>query len=200
MKRPSAQAEDGNGHRLVLQALEGAGNVSQRSLADAVGLAASQVNRIIRALVAQGRLQVANDSVRPYAYRVTPDGLRYLRALTYERYEMAVDDFRRVQESIRRCFAKLRSEGVRRVVFYGAGDIMDVALPLAQDVGLRVEGVIDDDPCKHGGMRGVLTVWSPEKLTEVAPDAVVITSFRHADRIRQRLDGGASTGFRVAQL
>jgi DNA-binding MarR family transcriptional regulator len=191
---------NGDGRLRVLQALDGAGHVSQRQLADDVGLAASQVNRVIRGLVADGHLRVADDSVRPYAYRLTPTGEDHLRTLSYERYTTAMDHVRRVQDRIRRRLARLREQGAQRVAFYGAGGLVDVAFPLAQAAGLELVGVVDDDPVKHGTRRGELTIAEPASLGRVAPDALVITSIRHADRIRGRIASFLPAGIQVVEL
>jgi DNA-binding MarR family transcriptional regulator len=191
---------NGDGRLRVLQALDGAGHVSQRQLADDVGLAASQVNRVIRGLVADGHLRVADDSVRPYAYRLTPTGEAHLRTLSYERYATAMDHVRRVQDRIRRRLARLREQGARRVAFYGAGELMDVAFPLARAAGLELVCVVDDDPMKQGRRTGGLTIAEPASLGHIAPDALVITTFRHADRIRQRLTSGIAASVPVVEL
>jgi DNA-binding MarR family transcriptional regulator len=199
-QRPRLTRVNGDGRLRVLQALDGAGHVSQRQLAGDVGLAASQVNRVIRGLVADGHLRVADDSVRPYAYRLTPTGEKHLRTLSYERYATAMDHVRRVQDRIRRRLSRVRDQGVRRVAFYGAGQLMDVAFPLARAAGLELVCVVDDDPVKQGTRTGELTIAEPTILGRVAVDALVITSIRHADGIRQRLASGIAISVPVIDL
>lgn len=190
----------GEAHLRVLQALEGAGHVSQRALADSVGMAASQVNRVIQSLLAERHLRVADDTVRPYAYALTPDGQAQLRRLSYARYAAVVDDYRRVEARIRDRLGQLVGAGVERVAFYGAGDILDVTLPLACEVGLEVAGVVDDDPARQGTTRGALQVGPPTELGSFLADAVIVTSFRHAERIRERLSSDPFMVPRVVEL
>jgi DNA-binding MarR family transcriptional regulator len=197
-EHPFARA-NGHGELRVLEALDGAGHVSQRELGEGLGLAASQVNRIIRFLVAEGHLEVADDRVRPYAYMLTESGREHLRRLSHARCATVIRDFRRVQRRIRQRLVALRREGVRRVALYGAGDILGVAQPLARSAGLEVVAVVDNDPRRQGTRRGRLTVVAPEALATAAAEAVVITSFRHADRIRGRLEE-SSSGWRVVDL
>jgi DNA-binding MarR family transcriptional regulator len=182
-----------NGHAQlrILEALDGAGNVSQRELADEARVAASQVNRIIRGLVEAGRLRVVDNRVRPYAYTLTEEGREHFRRLSRARYDAVVTDFLRVQRRIADRLTALRREGVRRVALYGAGDILDVARPLIRSAGLEVVAVVDDDPRLHGTHRGRLTVTAPECLADAWPEAVVITSFQHVEGIRGRLQSAA---------
>lgn len=200
MKHPTLHGSERTVHLMVLEALDGAGHVSQRSLGEALGMAASRVNRVIRTLVEAGRVRVVDESVRPFAYALTRSGQDYLRELSHEHYATVVGRFRQVQHRIRRQLGALREAGAERVVFYGAGDVMEVVRPLAEVLGLRVVGVVDDDPAKQGATRGSVTVSPPGSIAEVAPDAVVITTLRHAEEIRRRLGLDASSTLRVVEL
>jgi DNA-binding MarR family transcriptional regulator len=190
---------NGTGHIRVLEGLDGAGHVSQRQLAEEVGLALSRVNRIIRSLVTDGYLRVHDQRVRPFAYALTDAGRDHLRRLSHARYDAIITDFLHVRRRIVDRMGSLRRDGVRRVALCGAGDILEVTRPLARAKGLEVVAVVDDDPRQQGTRRGRLTVGAPESLVAVAPEAVVITSFRHADRIRERLENGLA-GARVVEL
>jgi DNA-binding MarR family transcriptional regulator len=184
-------------HLRVLRVLDGAGHVSQRRVAETVGVATSRVNRIIHSLVSTGYVKVADEAVRPFAYRLTPAGREYLQELSFDHYASVVGRYREVQARIRERLRDLRARGVRRVVFYGAGEVMEVAYPLASEAGIEVVGVVDDDPDKQGNRNGI-EVESPMRLNEAAPDAVVITTLRHREQIRGRLS--ATLAVRVVEL
>jgi DNA-binding MarR family transcriptional regulator len=188
-------------HRLrVLKAMDGAGNVSQRLLAARVGLGLSQVNRIIRALLTEGHVRVVDPSVRPYAYRLTPEGRAYLRLLLHEEEVSVVRRFREVQRRLHERLLRIHARGVESVVFYGAGEVMEVARPLAEALGLRVIAVVDDDPAKQGRSLGFLVVQAPASISETGADGVVITALRHAAEIRSRLSREVPAGIEVVDL
>jgi DNA-binding MarR family transcriptional regulator len=199
MKQITRSPVDTTGHLQVMEALDGAGHVSQRAVAESVGMAASRVNRIINSLVQCGNVAVSDATVRPYAYRLTPRGRSYLRELSYDHYATVVGRFRQVEARIRTRLAELRSAGAEKVVFYGAGEVMEVAYPLAQRLGLTVLGVVDDDPSKHWSQRRI-AVGTPASIGDLAPDAVVITTFRHADEIRERVRPFSHYALRVIEL
>ena len=46
-------------------------------------------------------------------------------------------------------------------------------------------GVVDSDPAKHGQPFNGLIVQEPQKLEEINPDAIVITSFGKQDEIHE---------------
>ncbi len=184
---PPNTRTDVSRHLPLLNALGAAGHVSQRTLAQRLDIAVSLVNRLIRELLDGGYLEVADASVRPFAYRLTSRGEEYRRDLSYRRYRSVVGDFRAVQRSIRSALQRIRTNGTERLALYGAGEIAEVVLPLARETGFHVVGVVDDDPEKQGRKWDGLTVRCPTRLDELAPDGVLITTFRHAQEIRDRL-------------
>lgn len=201
MKRSSSPAAEVRSRHLpVLRALDGSGNISQRTIAEKIGMAASGVNRLIRELLESGHLEVVDESVRPFAYRLTGDGEGYLLRLIHEHYQTVVEDFRRMQGRISRRLREIQGAGVRSLIFYGAGDVMEVSVPLAEELGLEVVGAVDDDPAKIGTRWAGVQVRSPDCLREMDSDAVVIASYRHSGEIEDRLDGGLPSGARVLQL
>lgn len=199
MKRSPGVPTGAVGHLQVLEALDGAGHVSQRRVAELLGMPPSRVNRIIRTLVQTGRVRVADEAVRPYAYRLTPAGRRYLNELSYDHYATVVGRFRQVQGRIRARLAEIRSKGIERVAFYGAGEVMEVAYPLAREIGLDVVGVVDDDPTKHGRRDG-FAVGPSAAISGWRIDAVVITTLRHTDEIRRRVGPAVLSGVEVVQV
>jgi DNA-binding MarR family transcriptional regulator len=199
MKQARRAPADTLDHLQVLEAIDGAGHVSQRALAASVGIAASRVNRIINALVECGNIAVSDETVRPYAYRLTRRGRSYLQELNYDHYAAVVGRFREVEARILARLEELRRDSAERVVFYGAGEVMEVAYLLAQRLGLSVVGVVDDDPARYSTERRI-EVGSPASIRDLAPDAVVITTFRHADEIRSRIQPYAPSTLRVIEL
>jgi len=175
----------------ILEELDGQGNVSQRRLAELVGASAGTVNRHLRRMEEEGLLAVVDRDVRPYAYRVTPEGRRRRRRLAHRRYRSLLEEVREMEARIGSRLRELEASGAKRVVFYGAGHVMEAAWPLAREAGLEVVGLVDDDPEKRGARVGSLTVRGPDAIEEMEPDAVVVTTLLHAEGVLERLEGAA---------
>ena len=188
---PRSSIGEENGHFPLLRALKHKGNVSQRALAEGLGMGTARVNRLLSELMDSGHLDVVDRNVRPFAYRLTDEGERYLRQLRHEHYRVVMDDYRRVRRRIGARLRELRQEGLHRVALYGAGEVMEVTLPLAEGAGLQVVGVVDDDTQKQGKASVAGEIKDPMELRELGVDGVVVTSFRYAgtilDRVRQEL-------------
>lgn len=192
---PRSSIGEENGHFPLMRAVKQKGNVSQRSLAEGLGMGTARVNRLLSELMESGHLEVVDRNVRPFAYRVTEKGEGYLRQLRHEHYRVVLDDYRRVRRRIRSRLEEIRRDGLRRVAFYGAGEVMEVTFPLAQGAGLEVVGVVDDDREKQGTTSPAGEVKDPSELPTLGVDGVVVTSFLYAgeilDRVRQELGDDA---------
>jgi len=186
--------------RLLMVELQRGSNVSQRSLARRLGVAVGTVNRILNELAAAGYVDVFDRGVRPFAYRLTGEGERYQRQLSLEQYSTALHSLRRHEERIRAVLHGVKDRGMRRVVFYGAGEVMDATCRVAREVGLEVIGAVDDDPTKQKVQRSGIVIGSPQAINHLKPDAVLITTFRHAEEIQLKIDPGLRETVQVLEL
>jgi len=184
----------------LIQQLESESNISQRALARALGVAVGTINRLLNDMMVAGYVRVSNRSVRPFAYKVTDDGRRYQRRLSHEQYTWILARLQRLEQRIRSTLAGLRSRGVNRVVFYGAGDVMEATHGIAEGLGLKVVGVVDDDVTKQGLRKGQLVVEPPSAISQLRPDAVLITTLRHADEIRSKFEYSLGAAVEIWEL
>jgi FlaA1/EpsC-like NDP-sugar epimerase len=158
------------------------------------------VNRVLNDLVEAGYVQVSNRGVRPFAYRVTHDGDRYHRRLSLEQYSWVLGNLRRIEGRIRSTLCEFKDRGVHRVVLYGAGEVTEATCRVASEVGLDVIGVVDDDAAKQGSRTAGLVVEPPLAINDLRPDAVLITTFRHAEEIQLQIDASLRPSVVVREL
>jgi DNA-binding MarR family transcriptional regulator len=184
----------------LLDFLSRSDHVSQRQIAHELGQSASQVNRLLKELVDAGFVEIKNPHVRPFSYQLTTDGERRLGQLEWEETRGIVTQFRALEDRILARLESVRDRAVRRVVFYGSGDLMRVALPLAADAGLKVVGVVDEDPTREPALPDGIPLVRPDRINGAAPDAVLITTHHQADHIRARLGAILSPGCPVFEL
>ena len=158
------------------------------------------MNRFLNDMIEAGYVRVFNRTVRPFAYKVTDDGERYQRRLSLEHYTWVLGSLQRFEQRIRSTLRELKGRGVKRVVFYGAGDVMEATYRVASGVGLQVVGVVDDDVTKRGRQKGGLVVRPPSAINELEPDAVLITTLRHAEEIQLKMDASLPSSVEVWEL
>ena len=178
--------------RQILQAIASGERLTQRSLAREMGVAVGLANLLIRRLVGKGYVRIANMGARHVRYLMTPEGWDALATATRASLENTVHLYTQTREQIRDSLASISeqcAEHEKRIVFYGAGDVAEIAYVSLQNTDLSLVGVVDD---KRTGRFFNVEISSPDALTRetiagVPYSHVVVTSLRAADAIRQRL-------------
>jgi hypothetical protein len=169
--------------------------VTQRSLAGDMGVALGLTNLLIRRLVAKGYVKMAGIGTRHVSYLMTPAGWEALGRATRQSLENTVRLYTQTREQIRSSLSALSSrcdvdaDGRKRVVFYGAGDVAEIAYVSLQLTDLTLAAVVDDE---RTGRFFDLTICGPDRLSAAAIDGlpyslVIVTSIRHADAIQARI-------------
>jgi DNA-binding MarR family transcriptional regulator len=176
----------------ILDDLASNGQTSQRALAGRVGTSVGYLNQCVRSMIRQGYLRVTDHSSRPFTYRLTAAGEHYRRSLRYGHFQEVLGHYAAVERRVRERLMQLSQSGVRRVAFYGAGEVMGMVMSIAEAVGLSLAGAVDDDEEKHGTERCGVRIHAPHDLPSLGADAVIITTFRYAGTIRSRIDDSVS--------
>ena len=180
----------------ILQAIARGGRVTQRALSSDLGVALGLTNLLIRRLVGKGYVKMAGMGTRHVQYLMTPEGWEALGRATRLSLENTVSLYTQTREQIRASLATLSERchvdgsGQKRVVFYGAGDVAEIAYVSLQRTDLTLIGVIDD---RRRGRFFDVTICGPECLTPEALDGtayshVIVASIRHSDLIQERID------------
>lgn len=194
--------------RRVLEAIASGRRLTQRSLSSDLGVALGLTNLLIRRLVAKGYVKVAGMGTRHIRYLMTSEGWDALSTKTRDSLENTVHLYTQTREQIRgslsgisaRCAAD--AAGQKRIVFYGAGDVAEIAYVSLQSTDLTLVGVVDD---RRTGRFFGLAICRAEQLGADTIDAapyehVVVTSLRHADRILARIQDRGIQSDRVSCL
>jgi len=195
-------------NRKILQAIASGHQVTQRSLAGNLGVALGLTNLLVRRLVAKGYVKLSRMGTRHVRYLMTPAGWEALGRATRESLENTVHLYTETREhihgllSVASAQCEPDAEGQKRVVFYGAGDVAEIAYVSLQKTDLTLAGIVDD---RRDGVFFGLEITPAEKLTAdglagVPYSQIIVTSIRHADAIRARLEERGVPATRVSYL
>jgi len=181
--------------RKVLQAIASGQRVTQRSLSSELGVALGLTNLLIRRLVGKGYVKVSKMGTRHVRYLMTPAGWEALASATRQSLENTVHLYTQTREHIRNSLSRIsdqcraNGDGQKRVVFYGAGDVAEIAYVSLQTTDLTLVGIVDD---RRSGRFFDLTISGSEQLSaetlgSVRFDHLIVTTLRHTDAIRTKL-------------
>ena len=194
--------------RRILQAIASGSPVTQRSLSNELGVALGLTNLLVRRLVGKGYVKMTGLGTRHVRYLMTPGGLEALARATRYSLENTVDLYTQTREQIRASLTAVSdccamdASGQKRVVFYGAGDVAEIAYVSLQRTDLSLVGVIDD--FRQGHFFG-LPIHHGDELTSGSLNGtgyshVIVASIRHTEAITARIRERGIDSSRVAAL
>lgn len=137
----------------VLNAVQGDSQVTQRRVANELGVALGLVNAYLRRCVNKGYVKVRQAPPNRYAYYLTPKGFAEKSRLTAEYLSQSFNFFRRARAECSTLFAECEAAGWRRIALAGVSDLAEIAHLSAEEHGRILVGVVDgeaDDDAFHG--------------------------------------------------
>jgi DNA-binding MarR family transcriptional regulator len=168
----------------ILAAIADGRHLTQRALAQRLGIALGLANLYLRRLARKGYIKVTTIPPRRVRYRLTPPGLAEKVRLTSEYMRHSVVLYRQARRTWRESLGPLPRDGARRVALYGTGEAAELAYLALRELGLEPVLVLDG----HGG--GTFLGHHVRGVSEVAPadcDRIVIATLEDAGRIVTRL-------------
>jgi DNA-binding MarR family transcriptional regulator len=134
----------------ILTAIEEGRPLTQRDLAQRLGVALGLTNLYLKRLATKGYIKIAEFPRKPAArkrlrYLLTPRGIAEKSRLTYEHMAHALALYRRARHTLRERLASLSDRGVKRVALYGTGEAAEIAYLTLKEFGLEPVAVFTRD-------------------------------------------------------
>src|ERR1700680_1441298 len=127
----------------VLTSIERDSSITQRKLANELGIALGLANAYLRRCVRKGLIKMSQVPLNRYAYYLTPQGFAEKNRLTAEYLAVSLDFFRRSRSDCVALFRQCEALGWRKVALYGAGDLAEIAILSASETAVEVICIID---------------------------------------------------------
>lgn len=127
----------------ILTAIEARSDVTQRHLADRLGVALGLANSYLKRCVRKGLVKITQAPANRYLYYLTPQGFSEKSRLTGEYLSASLDFYRRAGASMARALAECEARGARRVLFAGVSELAEIAAIRGHDTALEVIGTFD---------------------------------------------------------
>jgi len=125
----------------LLDAIEQKDDVSQRHLAQEMGVALGMANSYLKRCVKKGWIKVTTAPANRYLYYLTPTGFAEKARITGEFLTTSLALVKQSGESYSQFFSELAESGQTKIVFVGLSDLSEMAYLRALKAGLSVEGV-----------------------------------------------------------
>jgi DNA-binding MarR family transcriptional regulator len=128
----------------LLEALEQKATITQRTLAERLGIALGLTNLYLKRLVRKGYVKCVNVAPNRLVYSLTPRGISHKARLTYEFMKYSLDFYRDARRHLRESLAAAVAQR-QRVAIYGTGDAAELVYLLLKDMGLELVAVFEPE-------------------------------------------------------
>ena len=177
--RPSESMRD----LQFLEELEKTPNLSQRELSNKFGVALGVTNACIKRMVRRGWIKLGKVPPRRIGYYLTPKGFAEKTKLTMTFLSYNVHHYARLKAMIEERILEMASQGLKRVVFYGVSDEMEVAYVTLQGTDMELVGIVDDADGGKGKEIFGTEIKASSEINRLKADAILVTSILDKDRI-----------------
>jgi DNA-binding MarR family transcriptional regulator len=166
----------------ILTAIEEGLPLTQRALAERLGVALGLTNLYLKRLARKGYIKIAEFPRKPAArkrlrYLLTPRGMAEKTRLTYEHMAYSLNLYRRARRTLRQSLGGLADGRARRVALCGIGEAAEVAYLTLKELGLEPVGVF----APGGGRFLGYPVRALRELAAEEFDAVIVATFERPE-------------------
>ena len=182
----------------ILEKVDNDGAPSQRDLARDLNISLGLVNSFIKRLAKKGYFKIGHLPKNRVRYILTPRGIAKKSRLTYEYIQYSFRFYKDARQKLWNLYAELETQGVRRIVFYGAGDLAEIAYLSLQQSCIELEAVVDDSRVGSNLMQ--ITVAHPDRIEYLKFDRILITSLDSKESIFAKIATMGISPSRVVEI
>jgi DNA-binding MarR family transcriptional regulator len=129
----------------LLEEIENNCGPSQRDLARKLNISLGLVNSFIKRLATKGYVKITNIPRNRVRYILTPKGFAEKSRLTYEFIQYSFHFYKKAVMELHELADEFRRRDVKKVVFFGANDLAEIASISLRGTDVELIGVVDDE-------------------------------------------------------
>lgn len=169
---------------ILLTELERDGGVTQRTLANKLGVALGLTNLYLKRLARKGYVKATTIPSHRIRYLLTPQGFAEKSRLTYLYMQYSLVHYREMRARLREVLSRMMADGGTRVVIFGTNELAELAYLSLLEMGLVLVGFIDD-----GSAETFLSypVSKPDRVAGWEFDAVLLADLDRSQEHRELL-------------
>lgn len=167
----------------LLERIDDSEAVSQRRLANDLGIALGLTNSYIKRCIGKGLIKVSQAPARRYKYYLTPRGFAEKSRLTAQFFSDSFTAFRRWRQSYDRLFVVLEARGVKTAGLCGRGELVEIAVLCSLNSSVEIVGTWNPS----GHQSPVRSIPAIELDGPVDPDVWILAENDSARAVYDRL-------------
>ncbi len=164
----------------ILETIEKQENLTQRHLADNLGVALGLANSYMKRCVRKGLIKVHQAPANRFLYYLTPKGFAEKSRLTTEYLSSSFNFYRRASASCSEVFDQCHELGHHKVLLCGLSELAEIASLRAREQGIDIIGTLDRNATTKEFLG--LPVWNSFDLLSDF-DACVVTEVKEPQKM-----------------
>jgi DNA-binding MarR family transcriptional regulator len=175
---------------LILDLIEKDHNITQRQMAEALGVAVSMVNQYLDEYEQKGYIKRKYISTKTVEYFVSKKGTERRKLLNIWYLKSSNDVYIQAKANIITFLNQVIDKGFKKILLYGAGEVAELMLQVMNDdkkIPLEVLAVIDDSEDRTGHLLVNLPIIHVSQLDQFVCDGILISSYKHHETIHNNL-------------
>ena len=182
----------------ILEQVDNDRTSSQRDMAGELNISLGLVNSFIKRLAKKGYLKITSIPKNRIKYILTPRGAAEKTRLTYLYIQHSYSFYKEARQKLRDLYIDLEKQNLTRIVFYGAGDLAEIAYISLQETDIQLVAIVDD--VKMGTQFMKLVVKDPVRLESFAFDRILVTTINSRSAILERIRQCGISSERVLEI
>jgi DNA-binding MarR family transcriptional regulator len=158
---------------------------TQRALARKFNISLGLVNSFIKRLARKGYVKVTTIPRKRVKYILTPKGFAEKSRLTYEFIQYSLHFYKKALRDFQELVGEFETMGVKKVVFYGANDLAEIASISLRASDIELIAVVDD--LREGEKFLGHTIRSAAELSQLEFDRLIVTTIDSRESIFDKL-------------
>jgi len=153
---------------------------SQRELSRRLDISLGLVNTFLKRLVNKGYFKVKTMPRNRVKYFLTPEGLARKSRLTVEYLRFSMNFYKDVKGLLLKKFTEMERNRVESILFFGSGEVAELAYLYLQLTGIRLAGIIDEE--RTGQLFFGMQVSGLERVEQSDWDMILLTRLNRTDQ------------------
>lgn len=149
--------------------------ITQRALADRLGIALGLVNAYVKRLYRKGYIKIKNLPRNRVKYIITPKGFTEKAKLTYSYMHCSINYFKELRQKIEKTYATMMASDVKNILLWGDGEIAELCYISTRGLPLKIIGIISDKKVENGFFGH--HIYSVEDVKDIDYDAILVSYF-----------------------
>ncbi|MFC1866668.1 winged helix-turn-helix transcriptional regulator [Thermodesulfobacteriota bacterium] len=166
-----------------------AGDLSQRELSRRLNISLGLVNTFIKRLINKGYFKVTTMPRNRVKYFLTAAGLARKSRLTVEYLRYSMDSYRDIKNLLLNKYGEMEKRNVMSILFYGSGEVAELAYLYLQLTTIRLAGIVDDK--KNGRKFFAHKIVGLDSISHMDWDLILLTRLDDTDQdIKDLVESG----------